>query len=189
MSCQLTDGGPSSIFPLTEEQITSLREMGRVFVTSNTPSGSRLVARFGAAMKPDGVPFYLMTYSPETPTRDEWRGLFVMEQGPFQINGTVRAVPATGVMSVHSTVLRGQTTVVDVRWDVMGPAVGTNPTNVAGMLTGTEIMNPGPHAPDCLRDCLALHAPQCVPMREGNEPQLVATVAAIAASCLIICRC
>ncbi len=89
MSCQLTDGGPPSVFPLLDEQIARVREMARVFASTTTPSGSRLVSRFGAAMKPDGVPFYLATYAPETAMRDEWLGLFVTEQGPFQINGTL----------------------------------------------------------------------------------------------------
>jgi hypothetical protein len=189
MSCQLTSGGQKSIFPLKNAQIERIRQLGLEFTLTLGAKDMGLEPRFGAVMKPDGVAFYLATYCPSSPGMSAWRGMFFADQGPYYIAGSVDADPNSGRVSTDMSVLEGRTPIVNVRWVVTGPAVGTEPTNIAGMLSELNIVNPGPHARECLRDCIALHAPQCVPMRQGNEPELVATVAAVAASCLINCRC
>jgi hypothetical protein len=140
-------------------------------------------------MKPDGVPLYLVTYVPASAQRNPWHGRFFADQGPYYLAGDVAVDPAAGTMSVEASVLSGDTTVVHVRWVVTGSPADRTPTNIAGMLTSLEIVNAGPHASGCLEKCLALHAPQCVPIRSGNEPELVATIAACAASCLVVCVC
>jgi hypothetical protein len=189
MSCQLTAGGPASIYPLKDSQIADLRGLADRYATGLMAKGATLESRFGTVMKPDGVPFYLVTYSPASAQAAPWQGLFFAEQGPFYLTGDVSVDPVAGTMSVDASVLSGAATVVHVRWVVTGSPAARTPTNIAGMLTSLDIANPGPHARDCLERCLALHAPQCVPIRAGNEPELVATIAACAASCLVNCVC
>jgi hypothetical protein len=192
MSCILTDGGIKAIFPLRRNQIDSLLGRAAERAVQRKIGVDRLEQRFGVTMKPDGAAFYVVTYAPPTPSDNTWEGFFFTELGPCELYGRVGADPGTGIVNVEAavTVSAPSTGVrVAVSWRVHGPAATSTASNVAGLLLETRIENQGPHDERCLRDCIALHAPECVPMKRGNESQLVAAIAAVAASCLVNCRC
>lgn len=189
MSCYLVEGGLKSIFPLRPTQIDRIQSGCKAVATRRGHRAASLDLRFGAMARPDGRPFYLATWVPATPPTRRWEGGFYTELGPYRLEGLVTADPPSGVMSVAASVSSGGRTVVDVTWRIQGPAVGTTPPNVAGMWLGMRVRKAGPHNVNCLRDCLTLHAPDCVPMKRGNESELVACAAAVAAGCLINCRC
>jgi len=189
MSCYLVEGGFKSIFPLRPTQIGRIQSSCNAFAKRRGHRATSLDLRFGAMTRPDGQPFYLATFAPATPSTRRWEGGFYTELGPYNLEGLVEAEPASGIMSVTARVLSRGRTIVDVTWRIQGPPIETDPPNVAGMWLGMRIRKAGPHAANCLRDCLTLHAPDCVPMKRGNESQLVACAAGVAAGCLINCRC
>lgn len=192
MTCIIADGGTKAIFPLRQSQIDALINRAHAIAGDRKFTLDQLEQRFGTTMKPDGIPFYLVTYSPATPQDSAWDGFFFTELGPCEVYGSVAADPATGILRVAATVTVNPPSMdvrVVVSWRVHGPSQAATPVNVAGILLETRIENAGPHDERCLRDCLGLHAPDCVPMRRGSEAQLVAAVAAVAASCLVNCRC
>jgi len=192
MTCIIMEGGTKAIFPLHRSQIDALINRATARAAERKVTLERLDQRFGTTMKPDGTPFYLVTYSPATPQDRAWDGFFFTELGPCEVFGGVAADPATGILGVQAVVgvdPPSASVRVVVSWRVHGPAQGSTSVNVAGILLETRIESAGPHDERCLRDCLALHAPECVPIRRGGEAQLVAAVAAVAASCLVNCRC
>ena len=192
MTCIIADGGIKAIFPLRRAQIDALINRAGARAAERKIVVERLEQRFGTMMKPDGAPFYLVTYSPAPPQETSWEGFFLTELGPCEVYGRVAADPPTGILTVEAAVsvqAPSANVRVEVSWRVQGQSQASTPANVAGILLETRIESAGPHDERCLRDCLALHAPDCVPMRRGSEAQLVAAVAAVAASCLVNCRC
>ncbi len=191
MTCIIVEGGTKATFPLRTSQIDALVNRANTRAAERRMPREQLEQRFGTTMKPDGTPFYLVTYSPATAQERAWDGFFFTELGPCEVYGLVGADPITGIVSVEAAVsVQPPSGVrIAVSWRIQGPSLASTPANVAGILLETRIDNADPHDERCLRDCLALHAPDCVPIRRGSEAQLVAAVAAVAASCLVNCRC
>ncbi|MBI1733862.1 MAG: hypothetical protein HYR51_01700 [Candidatus Rokubacteria bacterium] len=188
MSCYLQEGGLKAIFPVRPSQIDRLMK-GAVAAAGQVGfQPGRIDHRFGAVMKPDGTPIYLATWV-QSPVEDRWTGGFYTEMGHTVLHGTVTTDPRAGTMETSAKLDIGGSTVVEASWTIRGPAAGSDPMNVAGMMVRLTITNAGPHDADCLKSCLTLHAPECVPLVAGSESRTVACAAAVAASCLVNCRC
>lgn len=81
MTCIIVEGGTKAIFPLRQSQIDALISRASARAAERKVTLERLEQRFGAMTKPDGIPFYLVTYSPATPQDNAWQGFFLTEFG------------------------------------------------------------------------------------------------------------
>ena len=197
MSCMIAPiqgGNPQrEIFPLAVDRMQDLHGMGlaEMLQALGVP-GLNALARnptqhVGAALKPDGTPFYLTTVAPEfedmaNPT-GKWQGAFFAPFGVADVVGTVEgellspgALPTS--LRVKARLLRdpgdnpskaapGRKALVDVEWEVSG-SQATRP-NKAALIGSIRINDPGPHLADDIRRCVALHAPQ----RVFGEPRAI----------------
>ena len=78
----------------------------------------------------------------------------------------------------------GRIPLVSVDWEIRGNQ-GTRP-NKASLIGSVTINDPGPHDPDDIRRCVALHAP----LRCFGEPRaIVAMQCGVAAACLLEAIC
>jgi hypothetical protein len=143
----------------------------------------------GAALRPDGSPFYLTTLAPSLAAAlaSAWQGAFYAPFGVGNIVGTVSGDQGSAPLSTVtvSAVLRvdGKEH-VRAEWAMIGQNLTT--PNVAALIKSINITNPGPHNPEDMRRCIALHGPQ----RAFGEPKaLVAMQCGVAAACLIEAIC
>lgn len=216
MSCMIAPiqgGSPSrEIFPLSLEDMDRLRDVGLREMLGML--GARALADLqrdnlpmkqyvGAALKPDGTAYYLTTLAPaikgEPGPVGAWSGAFFAPFGTADIVGTVRgdlskdATPT--VLSVEARLLldaggnphdpqSGRGAEVEVAWEVRG-SQATRP-NKAALIGRIDIRKPGPHRPDDIYRCIALHAPQRV---FGELRAVVAMQCGVAAACLIEAIC
>jgi hypothetical protein len=193
MSCLIANlqGGNPEIFPINALDMRRLQEGGmnemakHVRPDVTAPSNHQHV---GAALRPDRSPFYLTTLAPELAPSltHRWLGGFFAPFGVGDIVGSVQGDP-TGPLT--SIVVKAQLSIdgkehVRVEWEVVGSQITT--PNKSALIKTVSIPNPGPHDPNDIRRCIALHAPQ----RVFGEPRaIIAMQCGVAAACLIEAIC
>jgi hypothetical protein len=214
MSCYvapLQGGDPRrEIFPVSVDLMARLHSMGMaeicgllgVKLLSELPLGA--AQHVGAALKPDGTPFYLTTIAPDFGTTANpvgaWRGGFFAPFGVGDIVGTVEgdlvgpgALPTTIKVKARLLLDAGgnppklagaRVAYISVDWEMHGNQA-TRP-NKAALIGSVTINDPGPHDAADIRRCVALHAPQ----RSFGEPRaIVAMQCGVAAACLLEAIC
>lgn len=214
MSCMialLQGGDPTrEIFPLTTDQVADLQATGaaEIFHLLGVQALSELLfepAQYvGAALRPDGSPFYLTTVAPNfglvADPVGQWRGGFFAPFGVGDIVGTVEgnlASPGKKPTAIkvkarlllddggdRLTQARSRSPYVSVDWEVAG-SQATRP-NKASLIRSVIIHDPGPHNRDDIRRCVALHAPQ---RSFGEARAVVAMQCGVAAACLLEAIC
>jgi hypothetical protein len=185
-------GGTPEIFPIPIKMLRSLPDVGlRVMSTAlGTKSPTPSVEHFaGSALRPDGSPFYLTTLAPSLheALAHPWRGAFYAPFGVGEVLGTVVGDPsATHIVTITVNAelrVEGKEH-ARVEWVLIGPKNTT--ANKAALIKSINITNPGPHNPEDIRRCIALHGPQ----RSRGEPKaIVAMQCGVAAACLIEAIC
>lgn len=213
MSCMiatLQGGDPCrEIFPLSVDRMADLHGIGLVEICDllgvqrieDLPL--TVIQHVGAAFKPDSCPFYLTTIAPDFgPTLNPvgyWRGGFFAPFGFGDIVGTVEGdlLPPGGLPTkLHvkarlllddggpAKLVRARAPYVSVDWEVHG-SQATRP-NKSSIIGSVKIHDPGPHTPEDIRRCVALHAPQ----RCFGEPRaIIAMQCGVAAAALIEAIC
>jgi hypothetical protein len=194
MSCQvaLLQGGNPEIFPIPIKMLRAVSDDGLKAMASalGTKSPKPPVEPYaGASLRPDGSPFYLATVAPslEAALVGVWQGAFYAPFGVGNIVGTVLGDP--GATDIVTITVNAELRVdgkehVKVEWVMIGQKATT--PNKAALIKSISIPNPGPHDPDDIRRCIALHGPQ----RSFGEPRaIVAMQCGVAAACLIEAIC
>lgn len=158
----------------------------------------------GGALKPDGTAFYLTTIAPEIGREENpvgnWTGSFFAPFGVGDIIGTVEAdIRAPGalpvVMKVKAQLLPdaggelaatplSRTPIASVEWEVLGSQATRS--NNGALIKSITIHDAGPHDPEDVRRCIALHAPQ---RGFGMTQAVVAMQCGVAAACLLEAIC
>jgi hypothetical protein len=211
MVASIQGGDPRrEIFPIPADRMADLGRIGlaEIFdllgVRGLIELPHNTAQHLGAALKPDGTPFYLTTIAPDfgavaDPT-GQWRGGFFAPFGIGDIVGTVEgnlvspgALPTTIKVKARllldaggnpPTPVRVRAPYISVDWEVSG-SQATRP-NKASLIGSVTINDPGPHDQADIRRCVALHAPQ----RSFGEPRaIVAMQCGVAAACLLEAIC
>jgi hypothetical protein len=194
MSCIKVNpqGGDPGIFPLSVDAMAALQRDGGQAIRSMfvaDPSYPSTDQHIGVATRADKRPFYLTTFAPSLAESAgvSWQGGFYAPFGVGNVAGTVVGQTMTG--SVESLTVAAKLLIqgnenVSVEWAVIGSSETT--PNTAALIQKINIVNPGPHDPDDLRRCIALHAPQQV---FGEPKAIVAKQCGVAVSCLIEAIC
>jgi hypothetical protein len=193
MSCMLvsSQGGRPEIFPLPVDQMHLLQTAGNQAMTAVL--GRRLaipvVQYVGTALRPDGTPFYLTTKAPDPASglAGVWRGAFFAPFGVGDIVGTVSGDTSAApiiALTVNAQLAIGGVERVSAEWVIDGTQA--TPPNIAALIRTVTIMNSGPHDPDDIRRCIALHAPQRV---FGEPKAIVAMQCGVAAAALLEAIC
>jgi hypothetical protein len=196
MSCMiaLLQGGKPEIFPIPIADMEALIAAGaQAFAvtlgrqpSSLAPPASQYV---GAALLPDGNPFYLTTLAPELAPSlaAPWQGAFYAPFGIGDIVGSVSGDPgatAVSTLKVDAKLLVEGNEEVAANWVVRGTKLTT--PNKAALIGPITISRHGPHQAEDIRRCIALHAPQ----RVFGEPRaVVAMQCGVAAACLLEAIC
>ena len=216
MSCMvamLQGGSPQrEIFPIETGSMDDIKSIGLremqlmlgVSLLSELPQNA--VQYVGAALRPDGSPFYLSTIASgfanlANPLGD-WRGAFFAPFGIGDIIGTVEgclqqpgSLPTSITVKARLLVDNGGLPAfvenrdranprVSVDWVISGNQA-TRP-NKSSLIHSVTIHQPGPHDPADIRRCIALHAPQ----RCFGEPRaIVAMQCGVAAAGLLEAIC
>ena len=214
MSCMVAaiQGGEPrrEIFPIPIESMAALYTMGLAEICALLGVQHlgelhlNAAHHVGAALRPDGTPFYLSTIAPDfgadADPVGQWRGGFFAPFGIGDIVGTVEghlvapgALPTTMTVKARlfldaggnpPSLTLGRAAHVSVDWEVRGNQA-TRP-NKASLISSVTIHNPGPHDPADIRRCVALHAP----LRCFGEPRaIVAMQCGVAAACLLEAIC
>lgn len=214
MSCMIAPiqgGNPQhEIFPLPLDRMAALQSTGLaemlhlLRVKALADLGMPGIQHVGAALKPDGRPFYLTTVAPEFANManpvGKWWGAFFAPFGVADVVGTVEgelvgpgALPTKLLVKARlvldggqnpAPVSPGRSALVEVEWEIRGNQA-TRP-NKAALIGSISIKNPGPHLAEDIRRCVALHAPQ----RAFGEPRaIVAMQCGIAAACMLEAIC
>jgi hypothetical protein len=195
MSCliQRLQGGTPEIFPISIRDTNQLRadgarEIGRFTRDRSIANLGDDDVFVGAALKPDGSPFYLCIVGPslEVGQTEEWKGAFYAPFGVGEVVGSVNGDPNIKLarLSVKAQLLVQSEPRVSAEWVVIG-SQETRP-NKAALISNVTISIAGPHAPEDIRRCIALHAPQ----RALGEPRaIVAMQCGVAVAALIEAIC
>ncbi|MDQ6640143.1 MAG: hypothetical protein M3Z15_10860 [Pseudomonadota bacterium] len=214
MSCYISalqGGDPRrEIFPLQVDRMEELRALGgKVMLAMLGIKGIKQLSfnatqHVGAALKPDGTPFYLTTIAPDFGEAADpvgaWRGAFFAPFGIGDIVGTVEGVLAKPGARPTAIVVKARLILdaggkdmaaasdrkvrVSVDWEVHGNQA-TRP-NKAALIDSVTIHDAGPHDPADLRRCVALHAPQ---RGSGEARAIIAMQCGVAAACLLEAIC
>jgi len=214
MSCFiefLPGGDPRrEIFPLALDRIDNLQSVGKseILAMLGVAEINELALNasqyIGAALKPDGTPFYLTTIAPDFGrTKDPvgaWRGGFFAPFGFGDVVGIVEgellapgALPTTLNVKARllldaggnpATYTPGRTPHVSVDWVVYGNQATR--ANKSSIIQSVTIHDPGPHDPADIRRCVALHAPQ---RGFGEVRAVIAMQCGVAAACLLEAIC
>lgn len=213
MSCYISalqGGDPRrEIFPLRGDRMDELQAVGMkamlalldVKAMKRLPFNSSF--HVGAALKPDGSPFYLATIAPDFGNAADpvgaWRGAFFAPFGVADVVGTVEGeLSAPGEQPTRIVVKArlfldaggkslsaiARKAVVSVDWEVRGNQA-TRP-NKAALIGSVTVNEAGPHEASDLRRCVALHAPQ---RGSGEARAIVAMQCGVAAACLMEAIC
>jgi hypothetical protein len=214
MSCFiefLSGGDPRrEIFPLALDRIDNLQSIGKseILAMLGVAEIGELALNasqyVGAAMKPDGTPFYLTTIAPDL-GRDKnpvgaWRGGFFAPFGVGDVVGIVEgellapsALPTS--LNVKARLLLddggnpaaytpNRTPHVSVDWVVRGNQATR--ANKSSIIQSVTIHDAGPHDAADIRRCVALHAPQ---RGFGEVRAVIAMQCGVAAACLLEAIC
>lgn len=214
MSCMiamLQGGSPArEIFPISIDQVTDLQNTGasaifRLLGVKGLADLAMSPTQYvGAALRPDGSPFYLTTIAPDLGRSADpvgrWRGGFFAPFGVADVVGVVEGdlaapgkmptsiqVQARLMLDVGGESLNvdpGRSARVSVDWEVHGNQA-TRP-NKAAIISYVKVIDPGPHLPDDIRRCVALHAPQ---RSFGEARAIVAMQCGVAAACMLEAIC
>lgn len=214
MSCMFAPGlGGSApeIFPIEMCRLNELQDHGLAHILAalgrSTLEGVHKDARqfVGVALRTDGRPFYLTTIAPlnlgrEDNPQGDWVGGFYAPFGVGDVVGTVEgsfnsagAMPTSFKVRAQllldaggnpGTLRLGRTPYVSVEWEVAGNQA-TRP-NKSALIKSVTVVDPGPHNPEDIRRCIALHAPaRCF----GLVQAVVAMQCGVAAACLVEAIC
>lgn len=214
MSCFiefLSGGDPRrEIFPLPLDRLDNLLSIGKseILAMLGVAEISELALNasqfVGAALKPDGSPFYLTTIAPDFGRVKDpvgaWRGGFFAPFGVGDVVGIVEgelfapgALPTSLNVKARllldaggnpATYTQGRTPHVSVDWVVRGNQA-TRATKSA-IIQSVTIHDPGPHEAADIRRCVALHAPQ---RSFGEVRAIIAMQCGVAAACLLEAIC
>lgn len=192
MSCYIAPlaGGTPEIFPMPHSRLQELMQAGETAMVAalGRNLAEQAVRYVGAARKPDGTPFYLTTIAPggDHNPAEGWTGAFFAPFGFGAVSGTVRAAPeAEQVMRVivgAKLIVQGKEHAA-AEWTIYGSQHTT--ANKAVIIESVAITNPGPHAPEDMRRCIALHAPRVL----GEPRAIVALQCGVAVACLVEAIC
>lgn len=212
MSCmiaQISGGNPTrEMFPVLLVRMEQLQKVGASAMTellrrSGTKQSDSAVQYIGAALKPDGTPFYLTTLAPPMHGSDfvgRWAGAFFAPFGVANLVGVVEAEvkEAHGPISLRTKAALVRDAggnppkddfdvgkpYVSAEWEVQGSQATR--LNKSALIGAVNIIDPGPHDPADMRRCIMLHAPQrCF----GEPSAVIAMQCGVAAACLIESIC
>ena len=196
MTCMIAPlpGGQPGIFPIPFDLFDKLRSDGSAAAQALGVGKDDLEQYYiGATTRADGAPFYLWITAPDLKTGQEqpWKGAFFAPFGVGEIHGLVEAVPgkkgedfAISKLDVIAKLVVQGKTHAEASWQLIGSQ--NSLPNKAALIQGVKIVDAGPHDPDDIRRCIALHAPQ---MALGEPRALVSMQCGVAVSALIEAIC
>jgi len=214
MSCMfapIPGGSPPQIFPIEDCRMDGLLKFGRAEILemlkkkSIEDVGAGCKQFIGAGLRTDGTPFYMTTIAPKDIGREEdpegyWCGGFyapfgvadvvgkvectLVKRAPIEVHVTAMLLPDPGGNPLAPVAPGSRSSIVEVEWTVHGNQATR--ANKGALIKLVKVIKQGPHNPDDIKRCVALHAPQhCF----GFSQSVVAMQCGVAAACLVEAIC